>query len=71
MVKPIYLLAVISLLYTFELLSEPRWVNLTGIPQSNSRKDDLFFINPNTGWVVTNQGQVYRTLDGGISWLQF
>lgn len=50
--------------------SPPRWVNLTGYPQTNSRKDDIFFINPSTGWVITNVGYVHKTTDGGISWQQ-
>ncbi len=66
----IHLLALISLFNTFEIFSEPRWVKLDGVPQSNSRKDDLFFINPNTGWVITNYGQVYKTVNGGINWQQ-
>ena len=68
--KIIYFLTVSFLLIPWEFISQPRWVNLPGIPQSNSRKDDLFFINVNTGWVVTNQGQVYKTSNGGFNWLQ-
>lgn len=70
MKKIIYLFLVTILLITNEYYSEPRWVNLPGIPQTNSRKDDLFFINNSTGWVVTSQGQVYRTSNGGFNWVQ-
>jgi len=51
----IYFLIVFSTLNVDELLSDARWVNLPGVlPVTTSRKDDLFFININTGWVVTN-----------------
>jgi photosystem II stability/assembly factor-like uncharacterized protein len=31
---------------------------------------DVFFINPDEGWALTDQGQyVYHTIDGGKSWL--
>jgi photosystem II stability/assembly factor-like uncharacterized protein len=31
---------------------------------------DVFFVNPDEGWAVTDQGQyVYHTIDGGKSWL--
>ncbi|HAX50166.1 MAG TPA: T9SS type A sorting domain-containing protein [Ignavibacteria bacterium] len=66
----IYFLIVFSTLNVDELLSDARWVNLPGVPVTTSRKDDLFFININTGWVVTNQGQIYSTLNGGINWFQ-
>jgi photosystem II stability/assembly factor-like uncharacterized protein len=70
----IHLLALISMITaveftSIEIFSEPRWVTLPGIPQ-NTRKDDLFFININTGWVITNNGQVYRTQNGGLNWQQ-
>jgi photosystem II stability/assembly factor-like uncharacterized protein len=29
----------------------------------------VFFINENTGWVTAYQGNVFKTTDGGLSWL--
>lgn len=70
MKKVIYFLIVFTSLNAAELLSDPRWVSLSGFPQTTSRKDDLFFINLYTGWVVTSQGQVFKTSNGGINWQQ-
>jgi len=30
--------------------------------------NDIFFLDPSTGWVVGELGQIYKTTDGGISW---
>lgn len=37
------------------------------------KHDDVFFIDPDTGWVVANtEGEIHKTEDGGHSWrLQF
>jgi len=34
------------------------------------RHDDVFFVNPLTGWVVNLDGKIYKTTDGGESWVQ-
>ena len=39
-------------------------------PKLNSRHDDLFFTDPDTGWVVNVKGEIYKTTDGGESWIQ-
>ncbi len=36
--------------------------------QFNKDVMDIFFIDENTGWVLTVSGGVYTTVDGGISW---
>ena len=30
---------------------------------------DISFVNPNTGWVVGEYGDVFHTTDGGNSWI--
>ena len=41
-------------------------------PDTMIKHDDLYFVNENTGWLVTRNGQIYNTSDGGESWgLQF
>ena len=47
-----------------------RWVKLNTFPNRNTRRDDFFFINSQTGWVVDGQGYVCKTTDGGYSWNQ-
>ncbi len=46
------------------------WRILENAPTVNSRFDDVYFLNPKTGWAVSLQGRVYRTGDGGESWQQ-
>ena len=41
-------------------------------PDTMLKHDDLYFVNEKTGWLVTRNGQIYNTSDGGESWiLQF
>lgn len=50
--------------------AQPRWVKLNTFPNRNTRRDDFFFINSRTGWVVDGNGYVCKTTDGGYSWSQ-
>ncbi|HLM01071.1 MAG TPA: YCF48-related protein, partial [Pyrinomonadaceae bacterium] len=40
----------------------------TNAPAASSRTDDIWFINPATGWAVNNNGQILKTTDGGETW---
>jgi len=47
------------------------WVTLPNAPiapASCARHDDLFFVSPDSGWVVNGAGEIHRTTDGGQSW---
>ena len=46
------------------------WQSLRGAPTNGSKQDGIWFIHPDTGWVVNGSGRIYRTLDGGATWLQ-
>jgi len=46
-----------------------RWVE-TNSPTANSRTDDIWFTDPDTGWLVNSNGQVCKTEDGGANWQQ-
>ena len=49
----------------------PLWTTLPNAPVV-SRHNDAYFINPDTGWIVNGNGQIYKTVDGGGAWrLQF
>ncbi|MBK9980837.1 MAG: T9SS type A sorting domain-containing protein [Saprospiraceae bacterium] len=42
--------------------------NLAGpIPFAN-RYDDIYFINENIGWTVNSEGNIFKTIDGGLTW---
>ena len=57
-------------------------VNAQGIWQATTttavtdRYDDIYFLNPDTGWAVSldccigQTGQILKTTDGGITWIQ-
>ena len=44
------------------------WDELPNAPFANGRHDDVFFVNPDLGWVVNGDGEIWRTTDGGDSW---
>lgn len=49
------------------------WFEIPDAPVATSelkKHDDLFFRNDSTGWLVTRSGEIFRTADGGISWLE-
>lgn len=43
------------------------WQTLNNLPTPR-RYNDVFFVAPQTGWVVNGAGQIYRTDNGGGSW---
>src|SRR5688572_30090481 len=50
---------------------EYQW-RVTGVPRASSRWDDIWFLDPDTGWGVNSNGQIWKTEDGGANWeLQF
>ena len=69
---------IIALVLADPLISQtPSWKILPNSPSTNWRQDDLSFINEKTGWVTYNtvfgsgnNGRIYKTTDGGISWVQ-
>ncbi len=49
------------------------WRALLNAPvaRQNERFDDVFFLNPMTGWVVNlPQNKIFKTIDGGESWVE-
>ena len=54
----------------------PRWRTLPNAPVSTGRMEDLFFINPSVGWVLSTNygdpsgwlGEIWKTTDGGATW---
>ena len=47
------------------------WIQLPNgplAPGGYERFDDVFFVSPDSGWVVDGLGEIYRTADGGQSW---
>ena len=40
----------------------------TNAPFASSRTDDIWFLDPMTGWAVNSNGHILKTTDGGASW---
>ena len=40
----------------------------TNAPSASSRTDDIWFIDPQTGWAVNSNGEIVKTTDGGARW---
>lgn len=49
---------------------EEKWTTLKNVEPS-SRYDDIFFLNADTGWAASGGlGSIYRTNNGGLSWIE-
>ena len=67
--KCIFLAIVTGIIFSHA--QEPQWVALPNAPIASSKIDDLFFINPDTGWASVRSGstaRVYKTTNGGANW---
>ena len=40
----------------------------TNAPVASSRTDDIWFLDPITGWAVNSDGKILKTVDGGKNW---
>lgn len=63
------------LLYFFIFIAVPltavsqyQWLPMANAPVTSNKHDDVFFISEQTGWLVTRDGKVIKTTDGGNSW---
>lgn len=51
------------------IATPPRgWSVPSAAPIASQRYDDVMFLDRRRGWVVSTQGQVFRTRDGGGTW---
>ena len=46
------------------------WAEIQGAPSTGGKQDGIYFINQDTGWVVNGSGRIYKTTNGGSSWIQ-
>ena len=37
------------------------WTTLANAPETN-RFNDLYFVNPETGWIVNGDGEIYKNI---------
>lgn len=60
------------LFFSISLSAQLQWKPLTSILSNgnNQRFDDVFFLNDNLGWALNGAyAAVYKTTDGGITWV--
>lgn len=69
--KRLFLLTLLLLQFIITNLYSQKlqWRTIVNGPHTSGRFDDVFFINPNTGWIVGGDGGVKKTTDGGFNWL--
>ncbi len=48
--------------------TQSRWRELPNAPRTDSRFDDIFFIDPQIGWIIQSRGEIFKTRDGGVTW---
>ncbi|MFN9719520.1 MAG: WD40/YVTN/BNR-like repeat-containing protein [Planctomycetota bacterium] len=51
-----------------DLSKLPAWTKLETEPY-RGKQDDIFFINPAVGWYVNGAGKIFKTINGGESWV--
>lgn len=48
----------------------PLWSQFPNSPSGTTRHDDIWFINETNGWSARGRGGIFKTTDGGSTWLQ-
>ncbi|MBX2928095.1 MAG: hypothetical protein KF852_09690 [Saprospiraceae bacterium] len=65
--KPLFIIELIICVACCGLYAQPQWHDL-GDLGNTGRLDDICFIHPDTGWVASAGGQIFRTQNGGDTW---
>jgi photosystem II stability/assembly factor-like uncharacterized protein len=53
----------------YTLPADAKWQKLETVA-FKGKQDDIFFLNPNLGWYVNGIGKIYKTTDGGKTWVE-
>lgn len=51
------------------LTPDSKWQKLDTVAY-RGKQDDIVFINPSLGWYVNGAGKIYKTTDGGKTWVE-
>jgi photosystem II stability/assembly factor-like uncharacterized protein len=51
------------------IFAQNNWQTLSNAP-NGPRHDDGYFVNQNLGWVVNGNGQIWKTSNGGDTWIK-
>ena len=49
-------------------VSRHRWSKLETEPY-RGKQDDIYFVTPDLGWYVNGSGKIFKTVDGGATWV--
>lgn len=68
-----YFLTLISAAALFQIVpgfaqTQPQWRELPNAPARPGRHEDVYFVNPELGWVVNGSGEIHKTGNGGKNW---
>jgi photosystem II stability/assembly factor-like uncharacterized protein len=63
-----FFLAPVFFVLAFPLMAQS-WLLTDSLPRAG-RYDDMYFIDDQRGWVVNSLGSIFKTVDGGDSWLE-
>jgi len=75
--RAVFLLPVFAVIVLFpsannSVAQETKWTRIPDSPVAFpvNRHDDIVFIDENTGWIINGSKNVFKTEDGGLSWVQ-
>lgn len=51
-----------------QLNAMPPWISLNSGSKNQDFKS-VYFVNPDTGWIVGGAGIIIKTVDGGANWV--
>jgi photosystem II stability/assembly factor-like uncharacterized protein len=54
---------------TYTLPTDAKWQKLDTVAY-RGKQDDIFFLNADLGWYVNGGGKIYKTVDGGKTWIE-
>ncbi len=73
--KKLLLFSVSFCFLSLKLFAQYNWIVYPNTPSTPERFDDVYFINPNQGWLVdpidgypNAYGRIYETRNAGVSW---
>lgn len=69
MIKSLTCLFFLTILSVQNTFAQSSWEALPTAP-NGPRHDDGYFINENLGWVVNGNGQIWKTTNGGNTWVK-
>lgn len=66
------LIILISLICAANLVAAQvyTWKKLINAPTNGGKQDDIYFVNADTGWSINGSGRIYKTTNGGTTWIK-